>query len=163
MEPSASEVRETLRRLRRTPEAFKQAAAGLTDEQLRRPTEPGSWSLNEVLAHVRGAADVQGGWIERILAADSSPTIRYASPRTGMRKGKYAELPFEVNLDGFVRHRRALVKALSSLAPADWARSASFTGTTPGWTQTIYDAARGMAGHEHSHFAQIASAVVPTG
>ena len=142
-------VRETLRRLRATTPYFKRTATDLTETQLRRQPEKDSWSVNEVLAHLRGAADVNGSWIARMLG-DDSPTIRYASPRTGMRKGNYAALEFHANLLGFAKQRTDLVKTLSSLALADWSRSATFTGTKPGWTQTVFAVARGLAAHEDS-------------
>jgi hypothetical protein len=158
MAPSAIEVKETLRRLRRTPQHFKRAAAELGDAQLRRPPEQGSWSVHELLAHLRGAADVQGGWIARILAEDA-PSIRYASPRTGMRKAYDAAASFDVSLRDFVRTRTALVKTLAALDLPDWSRGASFTGTTPGWTQTVFEVASGIARHEQGHVEQIAETV----
>ena len=157
MEPSAKEVRETLQRLRRTPQHFTRTAEGLTDEQLRCHPDEGSWSVHELLAHLRGAADVQGGWIARILA-DDTPTIRYASARTGMRKTKYEAHEFAPFLEAFAKQRTELVKTLSSLELPDWSRRASFTGTTPVWTPTVFELARGIGGHEHSHFAQITAA-----
>lgn len=157
--PSEAEVREKLTRLRATPKHFRRAAKGLSDEQLRRPPAAGEWSVNEQLAHLRGAADVQGGWIARILADDTeTPTIRYASPRTGMRKGGYAEHEFAASLRAFAEQRSALVKALAALDAADWLRAAAFTGTTPGWTQTVLDVVTGLVTHEHAHFEQILSA-----
>lgn len=156
--PSATEVRETLRKLRATPQHFKRTASGLTEAQLRRPSgDDDSWSVHELLAHLRGCADVQGGWIARMLAEDT-PTIRYASPRTGMRKTGYEGQEFHAFLRGFARQRADLVKTLSRLALADWSRSATFTGTTPGWTQTVFAVASGLVAHEHAHFAQIAAA-----
>lgn len=157
MDPSAREVRETLRQLRLTPQYFKRTSSGLTDAQLRRPPDNDSWSVNEVLAHLRGCADVQGGWIARMLAEDG-PTVRYASPRTGMRKADYAGQDFQASLRGFARQRTALARTLSSLVVGEWSRGASFTGTTPGWTQTVFDVARGVAAHEQGHFRQIAGA-----
>ena len=157
MEPSAAQVREALQRLRQTSRHFERSAKGLTDAQLRHHPEAGSWSVHELLAHLRGAADVQGGWIARILAEDT-PTIRYASARTGMRKTGYADLEFEPFLQAFSRQRAGLVKTLSSLDPAGWSRHAAFTGTRPGWTKTVFDIASGIGGHEQSHFDQITAA-----
>ena len=157
MGPDDKEVRETLRQLRRTPQHFKRTSSGFTDAQLRRPPEEGSWSMIEVLAHLRGAADVQGGWIARMLE-DDTPTIRSVSPRTGMKKTDYAAQEFDAFLRGFARQRTDLVKTLSSLALADWSRGATFTGTTPGRTATIFRVARGIAAHEQGHFGQISAA-----
>jgi len=155
--PSEGDVRETLLDLGAIAPYFKRAARGLPDAQLRRQPEKDSWSVNEVLAHVRGAADVQGGWIARMLAEDT-PSIRYASPRTGMRKGNYAATAFADNLRAFVTQRTDLIAMLSSLALPAWSRSATFTGTKPGWTQTVFDVARGLVTHEHAHFNQIEAA-----
>src|SRR5687768_9990002 len=97
MAPTAPEIKDILRWLRATPRHFDRTAPWRTGEKLRRPPEEGSWSMNEGLADVRGAADVQGGWIDRMLA-DDTPTLRYASPRTGMRKGGYAADDFQDSL-----------------------------------------------------------------
>lgn len=159
MGPSATEVRETLRKLRSTTLHFTRTANGLTDEQLRRQPEKGGWSVHEVLAHLRGAADVQGGWIARMLD-DDTPTIRYASPRTGMRKTDHVGQEFQASLRAFALQRTSLVKTLSSLALDDWSRSATFTGRTPGWTQTVFAVACGVVAHEQSHFDQITAAAL---
>ena len=155
MAPSAEDVRKVLQQLRATPKHFATVSKGLEEAQLAAPPAAGEWSVNELLAHLRGAADVQGSWIARMLAEDT-PTIRAVSPRTGMKKGGYATLPFADSLRGFTRDRAALVKTLTALD--DWARSATFTGTTRGSTPTVFDMARGIAAHEHSHFDQIAAA-----
>jgi uncharacterized damage-inducible protein DinB len=147
---------ETLKQLRKTPTHFKRAADGLSDAQLRRPPAKGEWSIVELLAHLRGCADVQGGWITRILGEDT-PSIRYHSPRTGMRKTDYVNPDFHETLRGFTQQRNALVKTLSALSEREWSRHAAFTGTTPGWTRTVFEAAHGIAVHEHAHFAQITS------
>lgn len=46
----------------------------------------------------------------------------------------------------------------AALDPAGWAGSATFPGTTPGWTPTVFDVASGIARHEHRHFDQIGAA-----
>lgn len=157
MSSSARDIREALRLLKQTPQHFKRTASGLTEAQLRQRPDEKEWSVNEVLAHLRGAADVQGRWIAKMLS-EETPTIRYVSPRTGMRKGNYVAYAFEASLREFTRQRLALVKTLSALKNQGWTRSASFTGTSPGWTQTVLDVATGIVRHEESHFEQIAEA-----
>lgn len=154
---SLAEVAAKLTELRATTTHFKRTSAGLTPAQLHRPPAPGEWSVNELLAHLRGCADVQGGWIARILAEDT-PSISYKSPRTGMKKGNYAALDFDENLAAWTTQRNALIKTLKSLDLAGWSRAATYTGTKPGWTQTVFAAACGLAAHEHAHFAQITAA-----
>jgi hypothetical protein len=142
-----------LKRLRATPQHFKRAAAGLTDAQLRRQPDKDAWSLTELLAHLRGASDVQGGWIAKILA-DDTPTIRTVSPRTGMKKVAGDE--FAASLQAYTRQRAALVKTLAALEPADWSRTATFTGTKV-QVVTVFHLAIGIAAHEHGHFDQISA------
>jgi hypothetical protein len=89
---------------------------------------------------------------------EDEPTIRYVSPRTGMRKGWHAANDVATNLRDFRAQRTALVQRLGSLPLGDWARQADFSGTRPGWTQTVFQVAAGIADHEHSHFEQIAAA-----
>ena len=91
------------------------------------------------------------------MLAEDTPTIRYVSARTGMKKVVAAGEDFHTSFDAFARQRTALVQTLTSLKAAGWSRSAIFTGQ-PGWTPTVFDLAQGIAGHEHSHFEQIAAA-----
>jgi uncharacterized damage-inducible protein DinB len=162
MSLSAGDIEETVSRLRAMPDLVERAAKGLTDEQLRRPPGEKEWSVHELLAHLRGASDVQGGWIAKMLAEDT-PTIRYVSARSGMKKTGYESQTFEASLATFVRSRAELVEALSSLDSKAWSRTGSFTGTTPGWAPTVYDLARGIATHEHSHAEQITATAAAVG
>jgi hypothetical protein len=157
MVPSVTDVSDVLGRLRATPKHFTRVADGLTDAQLSRPPAAGGWSATELLAHLRGAADVQGAWIAKMLA-DDTPTIRYVSARTGMRK--HASDAFTASLRAYAQQRSSLVKTLSSLPLADWSRTATFTGTKPGWTPTVFDLASGIATHDQSHHEQIAASIV---
>ncbi len=52
---------------------------GLTPVQLHTAPEPGSWSVNDVLAHLRACHDVFGGNILRIVAEDT-PTFKGGTP-----------------------------------------------------------------------------------
>jgi hypothetical protein len=155
--PSRAEIERTLQGLRRTPRLFRTVAADRADAELGRRPEEGSWSVLEVLAHLRGAADVQGGWIARMLA-EGTPTIRYASPRTGMKRTGFEQADFSPFLHTFEVQRRDLVKALASLGADGWSRTATFTGTPRPWTPSVFEIARGLATHEQSHAEQIEAA-----
>ena len=146
-----------VRELRATPSRWRRAVKGATEEQLARPPAAGAWSALEVLAHLRGAADVQGGWILRMLAEDT-PTIRYVSARSGMRRAMSSEPTVAGALRSFARQREELVEALVAAGPDGWTRTATFTGVQGGWSPTVLVLAHGLVGHEASHADQLAAA-----
>src|SRR5688500_15734614 len=90
----------------------KDASAG----DLTKAPAKGEWSANEVLAHLRSCADMWGGSIEQILAADH-PTIRAISPRTWIHQTNYLELNFAKSLRSFVKQRSELLALLGALPP----------------------------------------------
>jgi hypothetical protein len=113
--------------LRATPPRI----AGLTDclapDQLLAAPNPGEWSANEVLAHLRSCADVWGSCIAEIISEDG-PTLRAVNPRTWIKKTDYREQEFLPSLQAFTAQRADLLALLEPLAPEGWSRSATVTG-----------------------------------
>ena len=60
--------------LRATPEAAERAIAGLSADQLRRPEQPGKWSIAHVLRHLADS-EVVWGWRMRLILAQDRPPI----------------------------------------------------------------------------------------
>src|SRR4051812_14325582 len=143
-----------MRALEDMPRYLASATHGLADAQLHARPSADAWSANEILAHLRACADVWGGSITAMIERDH-PTLRYASPRTWIRRTRYPELPFEGSLQAFVAQRAALVQTLASLTIDDWSRGAACTGTTRGRAQTILSYVRRIVDHEREHRAQI--------
>ena len=83
---------------------------------MRASPEPDTWSVNDVLAHLRACHDVLGGSILRIIAEDT-PRWRRMSPRTWTRKTDYPEWEFAPSFTAFKRQRTELLKVLEPLAP----------------------------------------------
>jgi DinB superfamily len=128
---------------------------GLTPVQLHTAPEPGSWSVNDVLAHLRACHDVFGGNILRIVAEDT-PTFKGVTPRALIRRTNYPEWEFRTSFEAFARQRAELLAVLEPLPPDGWARIARVTGML-GETyerSVLYYAAR-MARHEWPHLRQI--------
>jgi hypothetical protein len=129
--------------------------AGLTRTQLHTAPEPGAWSVNDVLAHLRACHDVFGGNILKILAEDT-PTLKGVSPRAWIRKTNYPGLEFRASFDAFSKQRAQLLTVLEPLPPAGWARTASVTGMLgETYQRTPLYYASWMAGHERPHLEQI--------
>jgi hypothetical protein len=127
----------------------------LTPAQLRRPPEPGSWSVNEVLAHLRACHDVLGGNMLRILAEDS-PTWKGMSPRAWLKKTDYPAWDFEPAFDAFAKQRAELMAVIEPLPPEAWERTAKVTGMLG----ELYDYSTHyygawMAGHERAHLKKL--------
>src|SRR5262245_24616270 len=109
--------------LKKTPRCIASATRGLSDKELSRKPAVDSWSVTEVLAHLRACADVWGESIMKILKQDN-PTFRHVSPRTWVRKTNYLDLDFEPSFLAFRRQREELLGILQPLPLEDWLRRA---------------------------------------
>lgn len=128
---------------------------GMTEAELRREPEPGTWSVNDVLAHLRACGDVLGGNMVRIITEDH-PAWKAMSPRTWQRKSDYHDLGFAPAFDAFARQRTELLGVLRTLPPGAWERTA--TVAVPPAKQFEYSVAYygdWLAGHERAHLNQL--------
>lgn len=136
------------------PRRIAAAAVGLTPEQLRRAPEEGSWSVNEVLAHLRACADVWGGAIDTILAEDY-PTIRAIDPRTWMAQTDYPDQQFHPSFQAFSALRSELLDILRGLSDDDWNRAGLVKGAGKPLERPLRGSAERIAVHERAHLKQI--------
>ena len=150
MEITQQGIEDVLQLLAETPQRIKIATAGATPAQLTAKPDSKSWSVNEILAHLRACVDVWGETIDRMLTEDH-PTLRHISPRTYMRKTDYAQLPFVESWAVFVTERAALLETLKLLTPEQW----SWSATIKERQHTVFSQARRMSLHEEGHCAQI--------
>lgn len=154
------EIQALLTALSDLPQQIARIARGRGDEVLHRKPGPDAWSAQEIVAHLRACADLWGKSIDRMLSEDH-PTIRYVSPRGWIRKTTYLQANFADSLREFSTQRARLHATLSRLAPRDWGRGATFTGTTRGREATVLDYARRIADHEAIHMDQLRRTIVP--
>jgi hypothetical protein len=128
----------------------------LSAEQLVAAAEPGGWSPNEILWHMRATADVYGEHIARILEEDE-PRWRHASPRARMKKTRYYELPFAESCAAFAQQRAELVALLGGIAPEAWQRVALVfvPYNKSEWRLTLHERVWGLADHEEGHCRQM--------
>jgi hypothetical protein len=132
---------------------------GLTEAQLRTLPEPGEWSANDLLAHLRASQDVLGRNITRIVT-EERPAWRRLSPREWQRKSSYNGSDFAPAFEAFATGREELLSVLEAMRPADWERVAVVT-VGPG--RTVEQPARffgdWLAGHEREHLQQMEGAI----
>lgn len=147
-------IEDVLTLLAQAPPRIAELTAGLTPAQLHTPPEPGEWSANEVLAHLRACADVWGNYIRTMLAQDS-PAIRTISPRTWIRKTDYPAQEFQPSLQLFTAQRADLLAVLEALSTEEWTRTATMTGAGKARVQTVQSYAEALATHERPHLKQI--------
>ncbi len=140
--------------LREASPRIKAATASLPPDQLCAAPNPGEWSANEVLAHLRACADQWGGCIVAMIEQDR-PTLRAINPRTWIKQTNYLEQEFKPSLRAFARQRAELLALLEPLAPEEWSRSATVTGAGAPLVRTVHFYAQWLATHEHRHLEQI--------
>jgi hypothetical protein len=147
-------IEQVLALLAKTPAHIVAATAGLTEAQLHASPNPGEWSANDVLAHLRSCADVWGDCIAIILHQDR-PTIRAVNPRTWISRTDYLDLEFLPSLEAFAAQRAELLAVLKALKPGIWSRSATVKGAGKPLERTVQSYAEWMATPERPHVKQI--------
>jgi uncharacterized damage-inducible protein DinB len=146
------EPKELTKALAAVPKLIAAILAGHEETRLTWRPDEKTWSVSDVLAHLRSSAEIRGTWIAAILDSDN-PTLRAVSPRSAFKK--YVDRDVAVSLREFAQERAALVKRLRSLDEADWQRTLTFTGASPRSTiATVTACAWGLVQHEMDHLDQ---------
>lgn len=127
---------------------------GLTPTQLVALPEPDAWSARDVLAHLRACSDMWGKYMVLILSEDK-PTFKAVNPRTWIKETNYLAEPFQPSFEAFSDQRSRLLATLSPLAPTDWDRTGTATGSGKPRVRTVHTYALWLANHEGSHFKQL--------
>ena len=147
-------IEQILTILAATPSRTGEYTDGLTEAQLHAAPNPGEWSANEVLAHLRSCADVWGSCIVAIVSQDR-PTIRAVNPRTWIRSTNYLDRQFRPSPQAFTMQRAELLEVLRSLKPKTWSHAATVTGAGKVLERSVQFYADWMATHERPHLKQI--------
>ena len=154
MSGSSLTTEQILAMLAAVPPRLAALTDGLREDQLHAAPNPGEWSANAVLAHLRSCADVWGSCMETILTQDR-PTIRAMNPRTWMEKTDYLEQDFVPSLQAFSTQRTQLLARLEPLTPEQWSRSATVTGAGKTLERSVRFYAEWLATHERPHVKQM--------
>jgi hypothetical protein len=141
-----------LQTLCETPQRIETIIGDSDETRLRTPFVSGEWSAVQILAHLRGCAEVWSYTIYAMLILDNAE-LAYIHPRDWVKKLDYEKLSFEENFTAFKIERSNLIRMLEKLTFEDWGRSASFIGRAN--TQTIFSQTMRMALHELDHCKQL--------
>jgi len=152
MKATPSEIEKYLRIISETPQQIEQAAKGLEEARLQFKANAKSWSVNDILAHLRSCADL---WTHSIYAmlAENEPMFSDIDERKWAKVTRYAELPFKESFQAFSLQRENLLRVLKALPFESWERSAIIFERK----HTVFSQVRRMAKHETEHCEQIAT------
>lgn len=135
--------------LERTPSIMLEFADGFTDVQSRLSPTKDSWSMLDVLWHLRACDAV---WVESIekMLLENTPTIAYQHPNDWWKLNlvKTAEY-FEI-LEQLRLKRDLLLERLHGLNQEDWLRN----GFIKAREHSVYSQIRRLALHEAHHERQ---------
>src|SRR5688572_19039029 len=115
MEANKNEIDSILATLKECPVRIEAATKEIPIAQLHARTARESWSINDILAHIRSSSDVWGDSIERMLAEDR-PTLENIHPRKWIKQTDYPQLDFHKSFKAYAAQRRELLKILVKLS-----------------------------------------------
>lgn len=150
MKATVSEIEKYLKVISETSERIAQATKGFDEAHLQLSADSKSWSVNDILAHLRSCADL---WTHSIYAmlAENEPIFSDINERKWAKVTRYAELPFQESFQVFSLQRENLLRVLKTLSFESWERSAIIFERK----HTVFTQIRRLAKHEADHCEQI--------
>ena len=150
VDPRLDDVQRSLALLREAPIRIAAATDGVEAVRLHARSAAEPWSINDILAHLRAAADTRERFIARMATGDHA-TLSYQSPRSELRKTNYVDLPFAENLAAFRSQRASLVDLLEAMPIEHWSRG-SLIRDRP---ETVASYVGYLTDHDTAHCEQI--------
>ena len=143
--------REPLEVLAETPEALRQAVAGLTPLQDATPERPGKWSVRQVVQHLADSELVGGFRFRMVLAHDAPELPGYDQDRWAERL-RYQDADLETALAAFAALRNLNLRVLRRATPDDLRRVMRHSERGD---ESLSRMLSMYAGHDLRHLAQI--------
>jgi hypothetical protein len=152
MKVTPAEIEKYLDVLEEIPHFIDDATKGIEDTFLQAKPDQRSWSVNEILAHLRSCADV---WTYSIYAmlAENEPVLPAINERKWANVTGYAAVPFQESFQAYLLQREDLLRVLKALPFKSWGKSAVIFERK----HTVFTQVRRMAKHEQEHCEQIES------
>ena len=150
MKATPSEVEKYLGVISETPQRIQLAVNGFEEDQLQTGMDAKTWSVNDILAHLRSCADL---WTHSIYAmlAEQEPVFSDINERNWTKATRYTQLPFHKSFLAYSLQRENLVYVLRNLPFEAWERSAIIFERR----HTVFTQTRRLAKHETEHLKQI--------
>ena len=114
---------EVITQLARGPETLRALVADVPPADLKRRPRPEKWSAHEHACHLALVEPLWAERLERILVEDV-PTIVSYEPDADEPPDRLLGMDLEAALGSYDRGRKALLRRLAALAPAEWERGA---------------------------------------
>lgn len=150
MKATQKEIDKALLRLAELLVRIANITRGMDEAVLQVRRDGKTWSINDILAHLRSCADVWGQTIESMLS-ETNPTLPEVHPHQWLRGTNYRELGFRKSWVEYSQQRERLLETLKELSIDDWSRAGSIAGRM----HTVFFQVRRMAKHENGHCEQI--------
>jgi hypothetical protein len=150
MEANKDEIIWILDTLKETQKRIDTVSKGIPTAKLHAHADKKTWSVNDILAHIRSSSDVWGNSIEAMLTQEM-PKLPDIHPRKWMKQTNYPQLDFHVSFKAYTEQRKKLLKTLTKLSFEDWSRGAIIGGRI----HTVFTQARRIAKHDSDHCDQI--------
>lgn len=150
MKVTPPEIEKYLGILAAAPQRIQEEVKGLDEAQLQFKAGEKSWSVNEILAHLRSCADL---WTHSMYAmlAENEPSFSDINERKWAKVTRYADLSFAESFQAYSLQRENLIRVLRALPFESWERSALIFERK----HTVFTQTRRMAKHELEHMEQI--------
>jgi len=137
--------------LPRTPDAVREAIAGLSETQLSQREAPGKWSIRHVVRHLADG-DLVWGWRMRMVLAHDRPTITGYDQDLWADRLHYGEADVSLALDDFSVVRRSNLRLLGAATVADMQRVGVHSERGE---ESVAHMIKMYAGHDLLHLAQL--------
>ena len=152
MKVTQSEVEKYLGIISEVPVRITQLVDGSDEMCLYARKDVKSWSVSDILAHLRSCSDL---WTHTMYAmlAETEPVFSDINERKWANVTRYAEMPFYQSLQVYSLQRENLVRVLIDLPLESWERSAIIFERR----HTVFTQTRRLAKHDTDHIEQISS------
>jgi hypothetical protein len=146
-------------RLRRQAAEVKRLAAGLDEAALATRSEPGKWSMKEIICHFRRMETIFGERFHRMLSEEAT-IVPYENPDGDDVFVALTKRPAAEVLADYLTEREGLCRRLDGLTPAEWHRKAKHP-QFPHYD--LHFQVEYMAHHEAHHIYQLFQRRAPFG
>lgn len=152
MKATPLEIAKYLKILEETPRILADVTKTMDVLNLQTKPDKKSWSVNDILAHLRSCADL---WTYSIYAmlAEKEPVLPDINERKWAKVTGYADVPFVESFQVFSLQRENLLRVLKAIPFEAWERSAIIFERK----HTVFTQTRRLAKHETEHLEQIKS------
>src|SRR5579863_4126078 len=145
------ESQDAIKVQRATASKLKKAIQGLTPTQLKWRSQPGKWSIAEIIAHLADT-EIVASWRMRSVIGENGITIQPFDQDAWASAFEYQERDAKRSLEVFRILRENNLAMLNEISPATWE---NYGMHLERGKETIAHLTRMFAGHDINHLLQV--------